>query len=313
MKKRKIPWNKIDSALSRLSHISQILLVALAIFGFFYTVLPLYENQLLNEQISEKEIELRNLNKELESTKTSLNLFTNLKNETKTKLDSLIIVFNDTTKILSEENSLLHNYISNSKNQLSEVRSNIRQLSLFDFLERIERTALRNELKRINSNPYQTANSWISDYRRELKNSVIDAINQSYGYGLDYGINRIPDSLRIKFEEISISVLKRNYELFFIDYSIQNLKKNFKYLSDSYTIIDTLKIKSDLKILQQKINEESNPEKKSNLIKEVDDLNKKLMLRPLALLDAMTRIQEDISKLILKGLSELKDYLIKEL
>ena len=55
----------IDNLLSRGSQISQIALVFLAIFGYFYTVVPVYQKDLLSEQISEKELQLSKLEKEL--------------------------------------------------------------------------------------------------------------------------------------------------------------------------------------------------------------------------------------------------------
>ncbi len=57
----------IDSYLSRSSHISQIVLVALAIFGYFYTVRPVYQNQLLAEEVSKKETRLNQLQKEIDN------------------------------------------------------------------------------------------------------------------------------------------------------------------------------------------------------------------------------------------------------
>lgn len=55
----------IDQALSRGSQLSQIALVFLAVFGYFYTVVPVYQKDLLSEQISEKELQLSQLEKEL--------------------------------------------------------------------------------------------------------------------------------------------------------------------------------------------------------------------------------------------------------
>lgn len=51
----------IDKYLSRSSHVAQIILVAVAVFGYFYTVVPVYQKDLLSEQISQKELELTEL------------------------------------------------------------------------------------------------------------------------------------------------------------------------------------------------------------------------------------------------------------
>ncbi|ENZ9778511.1 hypothetical protein ACHEMN_003125 [Escherichia coli] len=46
--------NKVDVFLSRVSHVSQFVLVAFAIFGYFYTVRPIYQKELLSEEIAKK-------------------------------------------------------------------------------------------------------------------------------------------------------------------------------------------------------------------------------------------------------------------
>lgn len=53
--------NKIDLYLNRISQLSQLLLVAFAIFGYFYTVRPVYQNASLQESIAKKETELKNI------------------------------------------------------------------------------------------------------------------------------------------------------------------------------------------------------------------------------------------------------------
>ncbi|WP_353247713.1 hypothetical protein [Salinisphaera sp. T31B1] len=57
--------NKLDIALTRASHLSQILLVLFAIFGYFYTVRPIHQNQVLSEKISRKEMQLKKFQHEL--------------------------------------------------------------------------------------------------------------------------------------------------------------------------------------------------------------------------------------------------------
>lgn len=53
--------NKIDLYLNRVCQISQLLLVGFAIFGYFYTVRPVYQNASLQESIAKKETELKTL------------------------------------------------------------------------------------------------------------------------------------------------------------------------------------------------------------------------------------------------------------
>lgn len=48
----------VDSWLPRFAHLSQIALVALGVIGYVYTVLPLYQKALLDEEIARKTLEL---------------------------------------------------------------------------------------------------------------------------------------------------------------------------------------------------------------------------------------------------------------
>lgn len=64
--------NKLDIFLSRTSHLSQVFLVAFAIFGYFYTVRPIYQKELLSEDIAKKEVELNSLKDELKKSSVIL-------------------------------------------------------------------------------------------------------------------------------------------------------------------------------------------------------------------------------------------------
>lgn len=59
---------KLDVWLDRMSNLSQPLLLALAVFGYFYTVIPVYQKELLSEQIAAKEVELGKLQLQIETT-----------------------------------------------------------------------------------------------------------------------------------------------------------------------------------------------------------------------------------------------------
>jgi hypothetical protein len=66
------PPGQIDVALQRLSHASQLGLLLLAIFGYFYTVLPIYQKSLLDEDIARKTLELRAMENRLAQTEALL-------------------------------------------------------------------------------------------------------------------------------------------------------------------------------------------------------------------------------------------------
>ncbi|MBP8064474.1 MAG: hypothetical protein KAY38_05730 [Acinetobacter sp.] len=55
----------IDKILSRLSHLSQIGLLLAAVFTIWYTVIPLYGKAVLEEQVAEKTLELKNINEQI--------------------------------------------------------------------------------------------------------------------------------------------------------------------------------------------------------------------------------------------------------
>ena len=59
-------FNQLDLWLNLLSHLSQIGLLIVAIIGYFYTVIPLYQKSVLDESIAKKEIELSSIQKQLD-------------------------------------------------------------------------------------------------------------------------------------------------------------------------------------------------------------------------------------------------------
>ena len=50
---------RVDKWFARAAHASQVLLLFLGVFGYFYTVLPVYQKSLLDEEIAQKTMELR--------------------------------------------------------------------------------------------------------------------------------------------------------------------------------------------------------------------------------------------------------------
>ena len=72
VKKKWFENEKFSNLLKNLSNISQLGLLLLAIFGYFYTVKPLYSKALLEEQTAEKEIELRKLGTDINKLKSEL-------------------------------------------------------------------------------------------------------------------------------------------------------------------------------------------------------------------------------------------------
>lgn len=61
-----VSTSKIDIYLSRVGNLTQVGVLALAIFGYFYTVVPVFQNQKLQEDNAKLEIEKSKANKTLE-------------------------------------------------------------------------------------------------------------------------------------------------------------------------------------------------------------------------------------------------------
>jgi septal ring factor EnvC (AmiA/AmiB activator) len=89
------PVSRTDLIFQRVAHASQLALVLLAIFGYFYTVLPVYQKSLLDEEIAKKTYELRAMESRVTETKALLasrsaefNAMTNRVDELKNSADS---------------------------------------------------------------------------------------------------------------------------------------------------------------------------------------------------------------------------------
>lgn len=65
MAARKRPRASIDQWFDRAGQASQVLLLLLGVFGYFYTVLPLYQKALLAEEIAKTSPDLNNATDEL--------------------------------------------------------------------------------------------------------------------------------------------------------------------------------------------------------------------------------------------------------
>lgn len=66
------PHSDIDLWFQRVAHLSQLALVLLATFGYVYTVLPVYQKSLLDEEIAKKTLELRAMERNVSDKETLL-------------------------------------------------------------------------------------------------------------------------------------------------------------------------------------------------------------------------------------------------
>ncbi|WP_276679063.1 hypothetical protein [Thalassolituus oleivorans] len=63
---------RLDQNLSRASHIAQIVLVCVAVFGYFFTVRPIYQKELLAEDVAQKQVELQSLREQVKAARKEI-------------------------------------------------------------------------------------------------------------------------------------------------------------------------------------------------------------------------------------------------
>lgn len=167
-----IQKNSFDKWLTRFSKFAQILLVILATFGYFYTVRPIHQKDLLSEKIAEKELELKEqkqrASKITSKLKQALDLYSNSSEELNrirvkekeenaivgklskqkdaltqvlTKLTTKIKKLQETQNNLSEKNLLLQKAIFNSVGNLVQTKKEFKKAQILKFTSKVRRSA----------------------------------------------------------------------------------------------------------------------------------------------------------------------------
>lgn len=151
--------NRLDVYLNRISHLSQVFLVAFAIFGYFYTVRPIYQKELLSEDIAKKEFELNGLKKELKRSSDVLQSNQVAQNKLLNNIDDLNIQHEELERKLISTNAELSESIRALKQQKllakKAVDDNNRNLSSVfweNFNGLIGNAYLRNSITQVNRN-----------------------------------------------------------------------------------------------------------------------------------------------------------------
>ncbi len=250
---------KIDIYLSRLSHLSQVLLLILAIFGYFYTILPLYQKELLTEELAKIKIDLANKRNEIIKANQTLASIKERLNTTRLK----IIDYEKRTSDLT---------ISLKKNILN------RDKLLWDkFSDRINFLVAIDEMLSNNVKFYRTncEHSIDSNYHNRSSNKIIitEEMKMSFGKCSPYykyykiinkiNINSTDNSgspLRIKlntlnkYKEHALKLLEKN-------------KDNLSYSLDYHMLQNSYKASITSTKFYRK--------KRANLYKVWDDTQKK--------------------------------------
>ncbi len=109
---------KNESFLQKLSHVSQIGLLALGVFGYFYTVVPVFQNQQLQEQTAKLELEKTALECEKSVSRQKLVMLKAQQYEVKQNIQLL----QEKWKIEKNRNIQLMHNISESKTRELEAK-----------------------------------------------------------------------------------------------------------------------------------------------------------------------------------------------
>ncbi|MEX0422195.1 hypothetical protein KDV38_00370 [Providencia rettgeri] len=136
----------VDKSLSRLSHVSQILLVGFAIFGYFYTVRPIYQKEVLTENIAQKEVQLSKLNQEKEAVYSQIGSYEEKEKKLLTNIDSLQRQKENTEGELltiEKELDIIRKELQKTKNDLLSAEKKINDKTRYlTKLESIQRNGM---------------------------------------------------------------------------------------------------------------------------------------------------------------------------
>ena len=111
--------NRLDAWLRRLSYFAQIGLLVLAIIGYFYTVRPIYQKAVLEEEISRKTIQVHKLEGEIE------------------KKEDIVSTLKEQQNTLSNENSALNNRVNDVKRSYNSARKELQIQTMEIFVKRV--------------------------------------------------------------------------------------------------------------------------------------------------------------------------------
>lgn len=208
--------NKLDVFLSRTSHLSQVFLVAFAIFGYFYTVRPIYQKELLSEDIAKKEVELNSLKDELKKSSVILQSNQLAQDGLMNDIKKLKLQYNESEKKLTSINAELSTSIRElnkqkllAKKAIDDNNKNLSSVFWENFHGLVENAYLRQSINLVNNNLVEKPSS----HYEELYVKPYIAINEALKMGNNNyfeSAENIPNKLREDLlKKISIA-LKNN-------------------------------------------------------------------------------------------------------
>ena len=165
--KTKYNVKNFDVWLGRMSHIAQIILVGVAVFGYFYTIRPIYQNQLLSEDIAKKELELRKINNELDENTKNLQAIKDSIEIITSEKDKLIRNIRlEYTDLRDKTNQLQDNFLKKEK-IINDVTNDLVNVYTKNFIERVSLIAITETNRSYN---IVEIKSWVNNYGENLLN-----------------------------------------------------------------------------------------------------------------------------------------------
>jgi hypothetical protein len=290
-------WDKLFKYGSDLATIGLFLL---AFFGYFYTVRPFYQNQLLAEDISKKELELRKIENELILQRKALMLY-------KVKNDSLEVNYFRKSKELNSVISSLSLSLLDKESAVKNAEKTLFNLHLMNYIKKIEIVALNY------STNMDNVKIWVDDYQNELYNVIYNSIKKVSKFRVNDSLTNIPNSLQAIFESKSIQILERNKNNLFGNFETSRLKKNIEYQKLTRTICDTASIQKKIDDLRPIVYSETDPSKQVELLK-IHMANFSELLKCLSVYHSnFLSIQDEIRKIIKEGFDQFSALLLKNI
>lgn len=191
-------------------------LVAFAIFGYFYTVRPIYQKELLSEDIAKKEVELNSLKDELKKSSVILQSNQLAQDGLMNDIKKLKLQYNESEKKLTSINAELSTSIRElnkqkllAKKAIDDNNKNLSSVFWENFHGLVENAYLRQSINLVNNNLVEKPSS----HYEELYVKPCIAINEALKMGNNNyfeSAENIPNKLREDLlKKISIA-LKNN-------------------------------------------------------------------------------------------------------
>lgn len=209
--------SKIDTYLSRISHVSQFVLVAFAIFGYFYTVRPIYQKELLSEDIASKQVELNSLGQELSKKNQQLK---SQKDKELSLLDNIADLKKSFVLATDELNSI-QLQVANSKLELDKQKKFINALTVKNkkylsdtYFENFSGLVFRYYLKKVytamaQDNEITPDLNKVQDYLGTPYDAIRSTLD-SEDYNFFRSNKNVPDSLKRVIRNYIESNLKKD-------------------------------------------------------------------------------------------------------